>query len=159
MSTRKHLIRLGWVFAVLVPTVAVVLWCLLGYFMPRVQFEDLLQGNTAEEIESVTIFDHAQRITISDPESMRYLTAAFRNSTYEGYVPKHDGRRRGWNIGVKLRGYLGTAYTSIDVYEDMTGIAVMRDFDIGRDPRFHWVAFSEPMPETLSVTLRQLRQR
>ncbi len=123
---------------------------------PR-QLERLVAGDQRIEITSLTFDGQFKRIVLRDPAATRYLTQAFRDAIFEGNVPSHLGTSYMAQIALKPGGALDIDM-GFSVPESPNGLTL---WFIGSEdsvePVYYWVPLNDPMPESVTSALRELR--
>jgi hypothetical protein len=123
---------------------------------PRRRFQRLLRGDARVEVASLIVTGQERRIELTDPESVRYLTVAFRSAVKEGHVPTHNGFS--YYAEVQL-GSVGFALIGFDAADDEDGVTVAFPIEEFGDPTYYWVPFPEPRPAQVSAALDLMRKR
>jgi hypothetical protein len=117
----------------------------------------LLRGDTDVAIASLTINDRGSDIEITDPESIRYLNAAFRSAIHEGYVPKHQG---GQSFYADISfGSIGSARTVFHPSDVEDGIIIGYPLGGWDDAQYYWIALPEPRPAAVTDALARMRHK
>lgn len=142
-----------------VPILLVVICCsgLYSWF----QFEDwqhaqlrkLLEGNAEYEIKSLTLDVRRARIELRDPETVQFLTRAFRSAEYEGHSSSRHCEVHTLATVLIAEGALevGLEFDS----DGESGLLV----SVRSDPLyFYWVPFTKPLPKPLADALKQVAE-
>jgi hypothetical protein len=123
---------------------------------PATLLERLLAGDSTVEVSSLVFSGQQQQVVVDDPESVRYLTAAFRSAGPKAYVAGHCGTT--YTMDVRFTGWCSFR-AGCYVPQEENGLTVCPNWHtlILDDPYFHWVAFPEPVPERVKEAIRKLR--
>jgi hypothetical protein len=121
----------------------------------------LLKGDERVNITGLSIRSLRETTKLNDPESVAYLTRAFRAATYEGHSSKpHDDSNR---TGPRAYGYLsmnGFAGASISFMfpndETVDGVTVEVSLD-GWDMVYFWVRLPYPRPSPVDRFIEETR--
>jgi hypothetical protein len=142
-----------WVVLVGGPAVVVVgLWYF--FLRPATLLDQLLAGADVE-VSSFVFTGQQQKVVMNDPESVAYLTKAFRSAAPKQYVSGHCGLV--YTMEVHFTG--GCSFRAGCYVPEENGLTVSPNWHtlILDDAYFHWVAFPEPIPERVQAALRNLR--
>ncbi len=113
----------------------------------------LLDGDHELDLRSITIWGKGKHFEITDAETLRYLSRAFRSAVNEGYIPTNHGTI--YQAYVRV-GSFGSTRVGIEVLDGKEGINlgyIKTTFD---DPTNYWIAFPEPRPAPVADLLDQL---
>ena len=116
--------------------------------------ERLLDGDESLRFRRFGVSGHGQEFEVQRPESLAYLTAAFRQAVKEGHVPSHTGTS--WLVRVSF-GSCSSTQLALRVPEDGSGLTVGVEVAFGDDLVYYWVAFPEPMPSEVHRMLGLMR--
>jgi hypothetical protein len=131
-------------------TAWISVWWLLWYH-PHDQFERLLAGDNTIKITSLNITGQGRHVVVEDDQSAEYFTVAFRSASRP-----HHGLGTTYTAVITL-GFGTSVQTCLYVPTDAKGLTVAFPVDGFQDPVFYWVQLTEPMPESVTSILRQLR--
>jgi hypothetical protein len=121
---------------------------------PHYNLERLLAGDDQVEVFSLAITGQRQSLELSDPASMRYLTAAFRSATKTGFFPMYIGNT--YHADVRM-GPAGSERLGLEVPEEADGLTVFPN-DTPGDAVYYWVPLPGPMPPAVSAALGRMRK-
>jgi hypothetical protein len=120
---------------------------------PSRRLERLLRADPRIELTSFVISGRGERMELSDPESLRYLTTAFRAAEYDRFYPK----RRGVPYDGRVRtGSIGDTFIYIEVPEAADGMTLGAGVDNFFELDYYWVPLPEPRPEPVTEVLKRM---
>ncbi len=124
-----------------------------NFELPIHSFQRLVTKDDQITVVSIVIHGQGQVVILDDSESAAYLTAAFREASYEGYTSRHAGI----TYTIDLRFSTGGSISLESTVSSASG-----GFEVGYlessfgDVIHYWIPLKKPLPETLATAFRQL---